>query len=98
MFPYLVHHIQGKDFCHCTLRSLREEIGLGSPPRPFYSESLKVLLKGSLGYKKHQWGHFNNKVKKVIEQQQREMEKAIIGYCEYQLRKQYSFLAVPEEK
>lgn len=43
-------------------------------------------------------GVFNEKVKGVVMQQQREMEKAIIGYGEYHLRPEYSFLAVKEEK
>lgn len=89
------------EFRDCTLRSLREELGLGSPPTAFYtnnSESINAFLKESLGYKKHQWGIFNEKVKKIVQQQQREMEKAIIGYGEYQLRSQFSFLAVNEEK
>ena len=89
------------DFRYCTLRSLREDIGLGSPPLAYYtidSESINALLKESLGYKKHQWGVFNEKVKRIVKQQQREVKKAIIGYGEYMLRPQYSFLAIPEEK
>lgn len=31
------------DFRHCTLRSLREEIGLGSPPRPFFTSPLMLF-------------------------------------------------------
>ena len=75
-------------------------MGLGSPPSAFYtndSESINALLKESLNYKKQQWGIFNEKVKKIVQQQQREME-AVIGYGEYQLRQQYSFLAMSEEK
>jgi hypothetical protein len=71
-------------------------VGLGSPPPAFYtndSESINALLKESNNYKKHQWDIFNENV-----QQQCEMEKAVIGYGEYQLRPEYSFLAVPEEK
>ena len=33
-----------------------------------------------------------------MNQQQREVEKALIGYSEYQLRPQYSSLAVKDEK
>ena len=83
------------------MRSLREDVGLGSPPVAFYtndSESINALLKESLAYKKHQWALFNEKVKKVVEQQHGEVEKAIIGYGQYQLRPHYSFLAVPEDK
>ncbi len=89
------------EFRHSTLRSLREDLGLGSPPKAFYtndSESINAFLKESLGYKKHQWAIFNEKVKKIVQQQQIEMEKALIGYGEYQLRPQFSFLSVNEEK
>ena len=80
---------------------MREDVGLGSPSSAYYtndSESINALLKESLGYKKHQWGVFNEKVKRIVKQQQKEMEKAIIGYGEYRLRPQYSFLAISEEK
>ena len=89
------------DFRHCTLRSLREDIGLGSPPSAFRtndSESINALLKESLGYKKHQWGVFNEKVKKVVKQQQQDMSKAIIGHGQYQICPQYSFLSVSGDK
>ena len=97
---WFVKH-KADDFRHCTLRSLREDIGLGSPPSAFRtndSESINALLKESLGYKKHQWGLFNEKVKKIIQQQQNDMTKAIIGHGRYQLCPQYSFLSVSEDK
>ena len=92
---------KAEDFRQSTLRSLREDVGLGSPPAAFYtndSESINALLKESLGYKKQQWGIFNEKMKNLVQQQQREVEKAIIGYGENKLRPQFSFLAVREEK
>ena len=49
---------KAEDFRHCTLRSLREDIGLGSPPTAFYTndnEAINAKLKECLGYKKHQW-------------------------------------------
>ena len=39
------------DFRYCTLRSLREDVGLGSPPSEYYtkdSESINALLKESI--------------------------------------------------
>ena len=89
------------DFRSSTLRPLRECIGLGSPPSSFHtndSESINAFLKKSLGYKKHQWALFNEKIKEVVKQQQHDMTKAIIGHGEYQLRSEYSFLAVSEDK
>ena len=56
------------------------------------------MLKGCLGYKKHQWALFNSKIKDMVKQQQQEMEKAIIGYGQYQLRPQFSSLAVTDDK
>jgi len=83
------------------LRNLREDLGLGSPPKSFYthnSESINALLKECTGYKKQQLALFNNKMKEAVKQQQREVEKAIIGYGEDRLRPQYSSLTVPVEK
>ena len=88
-------------FSKCTLRSMRESVGLGSLPAAFYtndSESINAFLKDSVGYKKSQWGLFNEKMKKIVKQRQCEMEKAIIGLGEYKMRSKYSFLKVPEEK
>ena len=52
---FMTEH-KADDFRHCTLRSLREDIELGSPPSAFRtndSESIDALLKELLGYKKH---------------------------------------------
>ena len=60
---------KGDEFHHGTLRFLREDVGLGSPPKPFYTndnESINALLKECFGYKKHQWGLFNAKVKEIV--------------------------------
>lgn len=43
-------------------------------------------------------GVFNDKMKKVVEQQQREVEKAVIKCGKYRLRTEYSFLSLPEDK
>ena len=95
------YRIKAPEMRESTLRFVRESAGLGSPPTAFYtnhSESINALLKESLHYKKHQWGVFNEKVEAVVMQQQKEIEKSIIGYGEYRLRSEYSFLAVSEEK
>ena len=92
---------KAEDFRHCTLRSLREDVGLGSPPKAFYtndSQSINASFKECLGHKKHQWALFNSKMKDTVKQQQQEVEKAIIGYGQYRLHPQYSYLAITEEK
>lgn len=50
---------KAKEFKEHTLRCLREEVGLGSPPKAYYTndnESINSLLKESTNYKKQQWG------------------------------------------
>ena len=78
-----------EDFRHYTLRSLREDIGLGSPTTAFYTndnEAINAKLKEYLGYKKHQWALLNAKMKEMVKQQQQEVQKAIIGYGQYRRR------------
>ena len=69
-----------------TLRPLREDVGLASPPTPFYTndnESVNALRKGCVAFKKQQWHMFNTKVKKYVDDLQNEMEKAIVGCGQY---------------
>ena len=92
---------KAEDFRHCTLRSLREDNGLDSPPTAFYTndnEAINAKLKECLGYKKHQWALFNAKMKELVKQRQQEVQKAIIGFGQYRLRPQYSSLSATEEK
>ena len=84
---------KAEEFRQCTLRPLREDIGLGCPPAAFYTNDSE-----SINAKKHQWGLFNNKVKQLVKQQQQEVEKVLIGYGVCELRQQYSFLSVAEDK
>ena len=61
-------------------------MGLGSPPKAYYtngSESINAVLKERVDYKKQQWAVFNQKMKETVEQQQQEVEKAIIGCGKY---------------
>jgi len=91
---------KSEDFCNHTLQGLREDVGLGFPPMPFYtnaSESVNALLKETVSYKKQQWALFTNKVKKAVESQQCEMDKAIINSGQYRLCQQYKFLACSED-
>ena len=82
------------------MRGLREDVGLGSPPAPFFtnaSESINAVLKETMLYKKQQQAVFNNKVRKAVENHQHEIEKAIINRWQYQIRQQYNFLICSED-
>ena len=81
------------------LCSIRQECGLGCPPEPFTTnsnESINAVLKRKVNYTKSE---LPDRIKKVIDEQQREVERAIIGRGKYKLRPQYySTLEVQEAK
>ena len=88
-------------FRNHTLRSLREDVGLGCPPMAFRtndSESINAILKDCVGFKKQKWAVFNSIIKTAVNKQQQEFEKVIIGLGQYCLQKQYSFLSVQADK
>lgn len=60
---------KAKEFREHTLRFVREEASLGSPPKAFYTndnESINAVLKEHVDYKKQQWGVLNQKMKKLL--------------------------------
>ena len=64
------------------LQDIREKAGLGSPPTPYYTnevESKNKLLKEEVQYKSSQLPDFVEKMKKLMEGQRQEIERAIIG-------------------
>ena len=59
----------------------RKRAGLGDPPSQFTtnaSESVNALLKIKLDYKKHELTVFLDKLKEVINEQERELQRAVI--------------------
>ena len=83
------------------LRSVREECGLGSPPSQFTTnacETANSMLKSQTNYKRSEMFEFLEKLKQLIYEQDREIERAIIGRGKYELRPQYTSFHVPEVK
>jgi hypothetical protein len=83
------------------LKPIREECGLGCPPEPFTtnaSESINAMLKRKLNYKQSELPAFIDKVKELVNEQQKELERAVIGRGKYQLKQQYQYLQVAESK
>ena len=83
------------------LRSMREECGLGSPPSRFTTnacETANSMLKSQTNYKRSEMFEFLEKLKQLIYEQDREIERAIIGRGKYELRPQYTSFHVPEVK
>ena len=83
------------------LRPIRVECGLGCPPEIFTtnaSESVNAILKRKLDYKQSELPEFIDKVKEVITEQQREVERAVISRGKYHFREQYKHLEISEMK
>lgn len=83
------------------LRSIREDAGLGCPPVPFStnaSECVNKMLKNKVQYKRSELPQFISKLKELCDEQDREVERAIICRGKYRLRPQYQHLQVSETK
>ena len=83
------------------LKSVREEAGLGCPPQQFTtnsSEAINFLIKKHVCYKSNQLCDFVAELKEAIDEQERKVERAVIGRGKYRFRKQYTHLQVPESR
>ena len=83
------------------IQPVREECGLGSPPAQFTtnaSETANYMLKHKVDYKRSELPEFLHKFKELIQEQEREVEKAVIGRGKFELRTQYRSWYVPESK
>ena len=63
------------------LKTVRVEAGLGSPPQPFTtnaSETTNSVIKAHVLYKHSKLMEFVNHLKDVIDEQEREVERAVI--------------------
>ena len=81
------------------LKSVREEAGLGVPPSIFTtnaSESINAMLKRKVLYKKSELPSFVTHLKQLIDEQERELERAVIGRRKYQFVEAYRSLEIKE--
>jgi len=64
------------------LKPVRREAGLGNPPLPFTtnaSESVNAMLKRKVDYKKNELHVFINHLQQVVDEQEKEVERAVIS-------------------
>ena len=83
------------------LRSVREASGLGSPPDAFYTndvESANRIIKRKTNYKVCEWPEFCRLAKELVEEQENEIEKAVIGIGDYRFDEEYVHLEVSLSK
>ena len=69
----------------CMIRPLQEQVGLGSPPAPYYTndiESKNNILKQHLQRKASQLPEFVESMKALITEQRSEIEKAVATYVQ----------------
>ena len=81
------------------LKSVREEAGLGCPPDQFTtnsSEAVNSVIKKHMNFKSHQLVDFVQHMKEVVDEQDREVERAVIGRGKYRFRQKYRYLQIAE--
>ena len=76
------------------LRPVRESAGLGNPPMEYCIESINSTLKQFVNFKKSDWPVFNDNIKKFVETQQKEVQKAIVGIGQYVLKDEFQHFKV----
>ena len=70
------------------IKSIREEACLGIPPEPFTtnaSETINSVIKAHVSYKPSQLMEFVGRLKELVDEQEREIERAVIKRGKYQL-------------
>ena len=81
------------------LRPVREKAGLGHPPSAFTtnaSESINALLKNKVEYRRNELPMFLDKLKEAIDEQERELERAVISRGKYRFLSDYHYLVKQE--
>ena len=84
-----------------AIRPIREKAGLGSPPDVFTtnaSESINSVIKSKVNYEKGELNKFIDKMKCLVEDQQKEVERAVCKRGKYRFRPEYKFLEIDEGK
>ena len=76
------------------LRPIRLNAGLGNPPEAYYNmpESVNKVIKIGVDFQKSEMSQFNVKMEKVIQQQWRDCESAVINRGPYALAVDYLHL------
>ena len=83
------------------IKPVREEAGLGSPPEAFTtnaSETVNSIIKSHVSYKPSQLMELTEKLKEAIDEQEREVERAVIGRGKFRFKEEYKHLEVSESK
>ena len=83
------------------LRPIRLNAGLGNPPEAYYNnmpESSNKVIKMGVDFRKSEMSEFNDKMEKVIQQQRRDCESAVINRGLYALADEFLHLQMSPDK
>ena len=83
------------------LVSIRESVGLGSPPSKYTTnsnESMNNVAKAHVNYHKLAWTQLNDNMFTLVTGQFKEVEKAVYGMGEYQFTPDYGHFEVKNSK
>ncbi len=83
------------------LKCYRIEAGLGSEHSPFTtnsSETTNAIIKAHVSYKHNQLLNFVNHLKGVIDEQEAEVERAVIRRGKFRFKEEYQYLEVEENE
>ena len=79
------------------LKPHRIAAGLGNPPHPYYTndvESMNKVLKHHTKCKVQELPQFIESMKKIMNDQKKEIERAIIGMGEYRVASAFKYLSI----
>lgn len=83
------------------LRPIRLNAGLRNPPEAYYNnmpESAKKVIKMGVDFRKSEMSEFNDKMEKVIQQQRRDCESAVINRGPYAQADEFLHLQMSPDK
>lgn len=91
------HRYKSDVVCYNMLKSVREGVGLGSPPSIFTtnaSESINAVLKRKVNYKESEWPQFCQYMKELANEQREEVIRALSGRGQYRLVSEFAHYSV----
>ena len=80
------------------MKPVHEEAGLGSPPEPFTTNASETINSIIKSYKPNQLTELTEKLREAIDEQEREVEKAVIGRGKFRFKEEYKHLQVSENQ
>ena len=102
LYPILfVFLFQANEMKDSMLKPVRVDAGLGDPPVEYKNndpEPANFIIKQGLYFNASKPHEFVEKIKNIVETQQRNEKRAVFGRGPYQVRKEFEHLTVDDTK